>query len=149
FPAFGALLLAAAAALGQDASLRLTPSPEALSEPAPSPILRLNPPLSEAPPAPLQTRAPAPPAPAPVPYGPQRISFPGGVTASFDLTYAQPRGYRPLTLDLYHPGPRPMALPLVVFVHGGGWKGGDKRQAAGFADFPRELAMLAAEGYVV
>ncbi len=138
-PAFGLVLLLAAGAQGQDApgaALRLTPS---LDTP------RQTQPLPQAP--------SPPPAPTPIPaqasYGPQRIAFPGGVSGVFDLVYDRPRGYRPLTLDLYHPGVRSTGLPLVVFVHGGGWNGGDKRQAAGFTDFPRELAMLAAQGYVV
>jgi len=130
-----ALLPVAAPGQAPDAALRLTPSLDLPREAAPA---------TEAP-----QRLPQPDAPPPVTYGPQRLSFPGGVTATFDLAYARPRGYRPLTLDLYHPGPRGMALPLVVFVHGGGWNGGDKRQAAGFADFPRALAELAAQGYVV
>jgi acetyl esterase/lipase len=136
------LLAATALAQAPDAALRLTPSVEPL-EP-----LRL-PPVQN----PTMTATPAPQAPAapaqPASYGPRQINFPGGVTATFDVPYANLRGFRPLTLDLYQPSPRGMALPLVVFVHGGGWKDGDTRHAAGFADFPRELANLAAQGYVV
>ena len=33
-------------------------------------------------------------------YGPQKISFPDGVSAMFDIAYATLPGYRPLTLDL-------------------------------------------------
>jgi acetyl esterase/lipase len=155
------LSLLAATALAQtvfaqssapEAALRLTPSFEPV--PPASEPLRL-PPLSTP-----QVSAPpvsAAPAPAPVPqasapvsaYGPRQLTFPGGVNATFDTVYANLRGFRPLTLDLYQPSPRGMAMPLVVFVHGGGWNGGDTRQAAGFADFPRELANLAAQGYVV
>ena len=82
-------------------------------------------------------------------YGPQKISFPDGVSAAFDLTYATLPGYRPLTLDLYSPRPGGGPLPLVVFVHGGGWDGGDARHAGTFEDFPAQLAALAAQGYVV
>jgi acetyl esterase/lipase len=142
------LPLLAAAALAQpaapEAALRLTPSIETAPTEAP---LRL-PPVAA---APMPGARPAPetaPVQATV-YGPQRLAFPGGVMALFDVTYANLRGFRPLTLDLYQPVPRGMALPLVVFVHGGGWNGGDTRHAAGFADFPRELAALAAQGYVV
>jgi acetyl esterase/lipase len=96
---------------------------------------------------------PAPPLPPPAPlalsFGPQRLSFPGGVNAVFDQVYGSLRGFRPLTLDLYQPARGPAALPLVVFVHGGGWNGGDTRHAASFPDFPRVLAALAAKGYVV
>ena len=140
-----ALMAATALAQAPEATLRLTPSAEPTREslrlpPVQNPIMTAEPPPAAAPAA-----APAQPAS----YGPRQISFPGGVTATFDVTYANLRGFRPLTLDLYQPAPRGMALPLVVFVHGGGWNGGDTRHAAGFADFPRELANLAAQGYVV
>ena len=150
------LPLAAATALAQtavpDATLRLTPSVDAL------PALQLPPsatPMAsatQAAPAALMPAAQAettPSAPQSAVYGPQKLSFPGGVTALFDVTYANLRGFRPLTLDLYQPSPRGMAMPLVVFVHGGGWNGGDTRHAAGFPDFPAELAKLAAQGYLV
>ena len=81
-------------------------------------------------------------------YGPQRVDYSNGVTGVFDLTYATLPGYRPLTLDLYSP-PARAALPLLVFVHGGGWNGGDARHAGTFEDFPATLAALAAQGYVV
>ncbi|WP_229260064.1 alpha/beta hydrolase [Duganella aquatilis] len=48
-------------------------------------------------------------------------ALPAGVRKSADQTYAQ-YGARCLKLDLYRPaGDR---LPVVVFVHGGGWKAG-------------------------
>ncbi|BCB90394.1 alpha/beta hydrolase [Phytohabitans suffuscus] len=43
-----------------------------------------------------------------------------------DVTYAEVVGYRPLRLDLHLPaGTGPW--PLVVWVHGGGWRTGDRR----------------------
>lgn len=39
--------------------------------------------------------------------------------------YARPDGI-PLTLDLYRPVKASAPTPLVIFVHGGGWKNGDK-----------------------
>jgi acetyl esterase/lipase len=42
------------------------------------------------------------------------------------LTYAAPGGYRPLQLDVWVP-PAPTARPLVVWIHGGAWMGGDRR----------------------
>jgi len=39
--------------------------------------------------------------------------------------------------------------PLVVFVHGGGWRNGQKRGTSEFTDFPGVLAFLAKSGYVV
>jgi acetyl esterase/lipase len=38
---------------------------------------------------------------------------------------------------------------MVLYVHGGGWNSGDSRHALPFTDFPRALARLAAQGYVV
>lgn len=51
------------------------------------------------------------------------------------------RENRPLTLDLYLPdAPRP--APLVVFIHGGGWRGGSPRQV-------EPLLFLGDEGFAV
>ncbi len=97
-----------------------------------------------APPPPSFTvgRAESPPFPEVV------AQFPGGVRAIGDLVYAQPLHYRPLRLDLYRPaadGPH----PLVVYVHGGAWVTGTKRQGGPVRDFPAVLAQLAARGFVV
>ena len=43
-----------------------------------------------------------------------------------DVVYGEVPGYRPLELDLYLPeatGP----LPVIVHVHGGGWRRGSRR----------------------
>lgn len=77
-------------------------------------------------------------------------SFANGVTRVADLHYAgdsveQTR----LTLDLYLSA-RPAALrPLLVYIHGGGWSGGDARTTGAFEDFPALLARFAAQGYAV
>lgn len=42
-----------------------------------------------------------------------------------DVEYARING-RPLLLDLYMPVDAPSAAPVVVWIHGGGWVGGDK-----------------------
>lgn len=76
-------------------------------------------------------------------------AYPGGVTAHPDLTYSTLPGYRPMTLDLYVPANGKATMPLVVYVHGGGWTGGNARNAGAFTDFPAVLAGLAARGYVV
>ncbi len=140
--------IAPAGLLGLSLPLLLAAAPA--DAPAPDAALRLT--LSS---QDLQTplRFPGPAAPAqptpPLSFGPQRISFSGGVNATFDVVYGSLKGFRPLTLDLYQPPPQGNALPLVVFVHGGGWNGGDTRHAASFPDFPRVLAAVAAKGYVV
>jgi acetyl esterase/lipase len=57
-----------------------------------------------------------------------------------DLEYARPGGVS-LKLDLYRPAQFEGTLPTVVFIHGGGWKEGDKRNAPS--------AVLAGYGYAV
>jgi acetyl esterase/lipase len=82
---------------------------------------------------------------------PQKIGYADGVTGWRDLVYATLSGFRPLTLDLYQPrrGPKDFPKPALIFVHGGGWSDGDARHGGGFDDFPAQLALLAAQNYVV
>lgn len=75
-------------------------------------------------------------------------SFPGGVQAWRDVTYQTLPGYRPQIVDIYVP-PTPGPHPLILYIHGGGWIGGHTRHSGAFADFPRVLAALAAEGFTV
>ena len=60
------------------------------------------------------------------------------VTCHPDIEYAEVIGFRPLELDLYlppaaHPGRagaadgQPLPVPVVVHVHGGGWRRGSRR----------------------
>ena len=66
---------------------------------------------------------------------------PEGVEVLRDLEYAQVKGVG-LKLDLYRPSAKPSApLPLVIWVHGGGWRNGSK------ANCP--AAWLATKGYAV
>jgi len=82
-------------------------------------------------------------------YPERRAAFPAGVIGLPDVTYATPAGFRPLTLDLYLPAQRKSLLPVIVFVHGGGWMSGHARHAGAFEDWPRALASIAVRGYVV
>ncbi len=67
--------------------------------------------------------------------------LPEGVEVVRDLEYAQPKGIS-LKLDLYRPSAKSSApMPLVIWVHGGGWSKGSK------ANCP--AAWLAAKGYAV
>ena len=50
-----------------------------------------------------------------------------GVRHHAGITYAATAGYRPLQLDLWVPGSA-TPPPLVVWIHGGGWMIGDRRQ---------------------
>jgi acetyl esterase/lipase len=61
-----------------------------------------------------------------------------------------------MILDLYVPGAAvkpasgyPAAYPVIVFIHGGGWISGHTRHSGAFANWPKTLASIAANGYVV
>jgi acetyl esterase/lipase len=83
-------------------------------------------------------------------YPAQTVDFPGGVKGRANVVFAAPVGFRPLTLDVYAKDTRGVKpRPLVIYVHGGGWQGGQPRQAGAFVDFPHVLADIAASGYVV
>jgi acetyl esterase/lipase len=82
-------------------------------------------------------------------YPERRVTFPGDVVSYADLTFSALTGYRPLTLDLYRPSKTSTPLPLVIYVHGGGWQAGHTRHSGAFADWPGVLASIAARGYVV
>jgi acetyl esterase/lipase len=77
------------------------------------------------------------------------VSYPDGVMALADVVFSTVEGYRPMILDVYLPPERGEPKPLIVYVHGGGWRGGHTRQSGAFADFPAVLAELASRGYVV
>ncbi|EAQ78680.1 alpha/beta hydrolase [Blastopirellula marina] len=66
--------------------------------------------------------------------------LPPGVEMKKDLTYAK-IGDRELKLDLYLPEKAKEPLPLVIWIHGGGWMGGSK------AGCPARR--LTSEGYAV
>jgi acetyl esterase/lipase len=71
---------------------------------------------------------------------PRSVSEPQGVRIVRDLTYATVDG-EALQLDLYLPEEYHTALPLVMWIHGGGWVTG--------ARSPCPVAMLATRGYAV
>ncbi|BBF71813.1 hypothetical protein SBA_ch2_3460 [Sphingomonas bisphenolicum] len=97
-----------------------------------------------------------PPSPATAPEPalgdpmPDRIlTLANGVTVNADIVYSVIPGYRPITLDLYRPSAASGPLPLVLYIHGGGWANGHTRQSGAFSDFPAVLADLSARGYIV
>ena len=72
---------------------------------------------------------PDPPPPLPAhasPLPPARVAG-AGVSVLAGVPYAALPGARPLELDLYLPAQRP--APVVVFVHGGGWRLGSRHSA--------------------
>jgi acetyl esterase/lipase len=87
--------------------------------------------------------------PASRPDAPAQVAYPSGVTGLRDVPFSLLIGYRPITLDLYHPALQGAPKPVVVFAHGGAWRRRTAREGGTFRDFPAELAALAARGYVV
>jgi len=72
---------------------------------------------------------------------PRQARVPEGVRAVRDVEYARAGG-KALLLDLYVPEEAPeKALPLVVWIHGGGWRAGSKNRCPAIS--------FAADGYVV
>ena len=63
----------------------------------------------------------------PRPAAPAKTQVPDTVEAKLDQPYAENDNPRQ-KLDLYLPRKRSddKPLPVIVFIHGGGWKGGDK-----------------------
>lgn len=68
------------------------------------------------------------------------FQLPDGVELKPDLVYAK-IGNRELHLDLYLPKSGAGPFPAVVYIHGGGWSGGNK------AAFRRQAAHLATKGF--
>ncbi|WP_228373785.1 alpha/beta hydrolase [Demequina maris] len=64
-----------------------------------------------------------------------------------DLVFAEPVGFRPLSLDL-HRAPAAGA-PVVVFVHGGGWRVGSRRDMTPTMPGDAPFARIAAAGLTV
>ncbi|GAA2229105.1 alpha/beta hydrolase [Streptomyces nogalater] len=93
---------------------------------------------------------PAPPDPARLPLPPPARPAPG-VRLLRGAVYAVPDGSRPLETDLWLPEPADGPLPVVVFVHGGGWRTGLRNDLGPrFRHWrPGPFARLAASGLAV
>src|SRR3972149_1699577 len=59
--------------------------------------------------------------------GPPRVRIPEGVKTLRNLEYARV-GEKSLLLDLYLPEKASGPLPVIMWVHGGGWRGGSKER---------------------
>jgi acetyl esterase/lipase len=68
----------------------------------------------------------------------------GQVTVERDVTYCTVDGV-PLKMDIYHPTITNRAVPVLLYVHGGGWTKGDKAAGAGV----REIGEMVRRGYLV
>jgi acetyl esterase/lipase len=67
-----------------------------------------------------------------------------------DVVFADRLGFRPLTLDLHLPtagGTAP--FPVVVFVHGGGWRTGSRRVFCPGVTPDRSFGLVTAAGFAV
>jgi acetyl esterase/lipase len=85
-----------------------------------------------------------------VDHYPDRVTpFSGGVTGLADVVYSTLPGFRPLIVDIYMPPKGKAPKPLILYIHGGGWIAGHTRHSGALADFPKVLANLASEGFVV
>jgi len=75
----------------------------------------------------VSAQAPAPEGGARPPAGRARMQarLPPGAVAHRDVEYV-PGGGRSRMLDLYLPPPSGKPAPLLVFIHGGGWRAGSK-----------------------
>jgi acetyl esterase/lipase len=81
----------------------------------------------------------------------------GGVIETPNVIYASMQGYRPLDLTLYRPAKSAGKLPIVIYIHGGGWGLNPFKPIAGTpeapntppGDTPSSFVKLAARGYVV
>jgi acetyl esterase/lipase len=61
-----------------------------------------------------------------------------------DVVYRSVEGVS-LQMDIYHPTPTKTKVPVIVYIHGGGWYSGDKTTGAGQAD----ISGLVKRGYAV
>ncbi|MBT2526238.1 alpha/beta hydrolase [Streptomyces sp. ISL-99] len=92
----------------------------------------------------------APPSPARLPLPPAAHPAPG-VRLLRGAVYARPQGVRPLELDLWLPDEAQGPLPLIVYLHGGGWRAGTRTDMGPrFRDWrPGPFARLARAGFAV
>lgn len=93
--------------------------------------------------APAQTDAPKKDAPkkAPARAGAKAFTLPAGIRMEKDIPYIED-GDEAQKLDLYLPEqPSDKPLPLIVHIHGGGWRAGSK--------FPCPMAAMVLKGYAV
>ncbi|MBX3444480.1 MAG: alpha/beta hydrolase [Planctomyces sp.] len=77
-----------------------------------------------------------------VPTVDMKPELPADVELESDVKYGRV-GERDLLLDVYRPKDQSEPLPLLVFIHGGGWRGGNK------ADYRVYAVHFAQRGYVV
>ena len=72
----------------------------------------------------------------------ENIPVPDAVTEELGIEYGRV-GDKSLQLDLYRPSESAKPLPGLIFIHGGGWKAGDR------SDYKCYTTRFASKGYVV
>jgi acetyl esterase/lipase len=100
-----------------------------------------NLPTRSTPALPTSTESPVPTS-TPVPtltFDPAKLG-----TSHLDVTYCTVDGIE-LKMDVYFPSEMSAPAPAAVYVHGGGWRSGDKRSGVG----SREGSVLTGAGFVV
>ncbi|MET9955067.1 alpha/beta hydrolase [Streptomyces sp. NPDC006339] len=92
----------------------------------------------------------APPAPERLPLPPAAHPEPG-VRLLRGVPYAYRAGVRPLELDLWLPEDTHGPLPVILYLHGGGWRAGTRTELGPrFRDWsPDPFARLARAGFAV
>ena len=108
------------------------------ASPAPGPAP--TPPPASPTPSPAPAQAPAPAPPPPTAAAPPPAILTTTVEVIRDIEYGK-GGDVPLLLDIYTPE-KPIAspMPAVIFIHGGGWRRGDK--------YPSRVRTLASYGFL-
>lgn len=76
---------------------------------------------------------------------PQRPTLPKGIVAEYDVKYV-PNGDAEQALDIYfRETPAEKPLPLLIWIHGGGWSGGSKTQVPYLNQLPRGYVVASVE----
>lgn len=66
-----------------------------------------------------------------------------------DITFAEYPGFRPVSLDLHRPADGPAAVPVILELHGGGWRAGRRGQFTPLVSEERSFGRIVAAGFAV
>ena len=128
------LALSACTSLGTPSTA--VPAAGRSASPSPSATLFIQP--TAAPPSPSASPTSGAPRPAATVARPITASpTPGDFQKASNITYAHIAGVDPnlLSLDVYYTDPTGAKRPVMIYVHGGGWIGGDKAHVGAKPEF--------------